>query len=108
MAVEDSVTRRFEVRPGRFLTFRHQYDGRGKIIDFAITITLQDGREIARMDTCHGELHTHYYGLDGEQDAKRIVREILPSDPLARADQLHGVYGSCYQDMIEVAEGRAP
>ena len=60
------------------------------------------------MDTCHDELHTHYYGVDGTLPQVRSVREVLPHDPIARADRLHAIHEDRYEDMLRTAAGRAP
>jgi len=98
----------FELPSGHVMTVRTDFDDRGKLVDFAIAVHLRGGTEIARLDTRHGQLHTHYYGQDGQEPERRRVLCDLPSDPVARADDLHARYESCYDVMAAVADGRAP
>ncbi len=108
MVREPSTTFSWQLPNGRFMTSRIQYDDRGKITHLAMSVRLTDQTEIARLDTAHDELHTHYYGQDGRGPDRRKVICPLPDDARARADLLHDRYDDCYTLMKEAAEGRAP
>lgn len=71
------------------------------------------GWTIARLDFAHDEIHTHYYGFEAnddpaERERARKVLAVLPSDPETAAYVINSQWSTCYDIMLQVAEGRRP
>lgn len=66
--------------------------------------------QVARLDTAHGTVHTHWFGLDASGDDRGIVEHLdnIPDGEAARIAFFNRNYDSWHRLMQAALEGRRP
>ncbi|MCD2158125.1 hypothetical protein LQL77_31015 [Rhodococcus cerastii] len=88
---------------------------RGKVVDFALMHYLTDrhpdnylsaSADVARIDTCHSEVHQHQFYRSGRPQDRRVIRPLQHLESLEEAENaVCDCYDDCYVEMADEWEG---
>ncbi|WHU45090.1 hypothetical protein QNM97_13625 [Gordonia sp. L191] len=95
---------------------QREWHHRGRVVDFALNqyITCDhpdnpggESADIARVDTCHSEVHKHQFYRSGRPQQRDVICALHDADSLEQAeDMICGCYDACYFDMADEWEDR--
>lgn len=88
---------------------QREWTFRGRIVDFALNHYLSDNHpenpgdqtvDVARVDTCHNEVHRHQFYRCGRQDHRAVIKNLADAGSLEEAEKIIAdCYDPCYLDL---------